>query len=319
MPNLPKAIEISIVIPTWNRPNSLRQLVELISRENLTGDIEVVIVDDYSNEKNWKLLEDIRDSNQYVKLYRNSQNIGMTRNWNKAVEYANGRWIGFMCDDDMYKKDSIKRIRAYIASVSKPSLILQNASISSEVEWVDPGSYAANRVAVPPASGQFWHREITEKLGGFDKRVKYCPDAEFWARIAYHYPVLLVQDYLVISYQHNTNYMWEIFRKPDFLEQATLSLRLSSRWLLGESASDVLLVQHQIDDGIWETLRTVLNNTFLKPGKMKNFIKYFYKFIQYSFLLDRKWLMLKTFFKLPLLRAKEYLRPIAVKLQLLKK
>lgn len=312
-------IAISIVIPTFNRPNSLRRLVELINRENVTGDIEVVIVDDCSEEKNWKLLEDIRDSNQNVRLYRNSENIGMTKNWNKAVEYAKGQWIGFMCDDDMYKPDSIRRIRAYISSVSRPSLILQNGSIGSEIEWLQAGVFAANRVALPPASGQFWHREITEKLGAFDARVKYCPDAEFWLRIAYHYPVLLVRDYLVIPYQHNTNYMWEIFRKPDFLEQVTLSIRLSSQWTLGEKASDESLVQYQVDDGIWETLRTVLNNTFLKPGKMKNFPKYFYKFIQYSFVLNRKWMMVKTIARLPILRIKEFLRPIALKLKLLNK
>jgi len=78
-------------------------------------------------------------------------------------------------------------------------------------------------------------------------------------------------------------------------------------------------VQYHIDDGIWDTLKTVLNNTFLKPGKMKNFPKYFYKFIRYSFYLNRKWLMVKTISKLPILRIKEYLRPVALKLNLLKK
>jgi glycosyltransferase involved in cell wall biosynthesis len=314
-----RPVAISIVIPTWNRPDSLRRLVELINANNLAGDIEVVIVDDCSEAANWKLLEKIRDSNHNVRLYRNTTNLGMTKNWNKAVEYARGEWIGFMCDDDMYKPDAIERIHALISTAKKPCLILQNGSIRAEHEWIEPGVVAANRVALPPASGQFWHREVTEKLGGFDERVKYCPDAEFWLRLAYHYPVLLVKDYLVIPYQHDTNYMWEIFRKPDFIEQVTLSLRLSSQWLLGERASDQESVQYYIDDGIWETLRTVLNNTFLNRGKMKNFPKYLYKFIQYSFALNRKWLMFKTIAKLPVLRLKDYLRPTAIKLKLLKR
>jgi len=312
-------VVISIVIPTWNRPDSLRRLVELVNANNLTGDIEIAIVDDCSEAANWKLLENIRDSNHNVRLYRNTTNLGMTKNWNKAVECARGEWIGFMCDDDMYKPDAIKRIRALISMTKKPCLILQNGFIHSEHEWIEPGVVAATRVALPPASGQFWHREITEKLGGFDERIKYCPDAEFWLRLAYHYPVVLVKDYLVIPYQHDTNYMWEIFRKPDFILQVTLSLRLSSQWLLGERASDQKSVQYYIDDGIWETLRTVLNNTFLKRGKMKNFPKYLHKFIQYSLALNRKWLMLKTIAKLPVLRLKDLLRPTAIKLKLLKK
>ena len=312
-------ILISIVIPTWNRPNSLSQLVEIINKNNLYDDIEIVIVDDCSELKNWQLLKKIGDLNNNVRIYRNHSNLGMTKNWNKSVEYAHGEWIGFMCDDDIYKPNAIKEIRELISLAKNPCLILQNGFIQSNHQWIEHGVHAANLVKLPPASGQFWHREITDKLGGFNEQIKYCPDAEFWLRIAYHYPVLLVKNYLVIPYQHDTNYMWEIFRKPDFIEQVTLSLKLSSQWLLGEKASDTTCVQNYIDDGLWETMRTVLNNTFLKKGKMKNFPKYFVKFIEYSFLLNRKRLMFRTIANLPVLRLKELLRPMAIKLNLLNK
>lgn len=299
---------ISIVIPTWNRPALVARLVGIINAADAGEDLEIVVVDNDSKQENWTQLQSVASMHRNVRLYRNSVNIGMTPNWNKAIEYARGQWIGFMCDDDMFKPDSIKRVRQLISTASRPCLILQNSSIGFDREWIEPGVAAANRVALPPASGQFWHREVTEKLGAFDERVKYCPDAEFWLRLAYHYPVLLVRDYLVIPYQHDTNYMWEAFRSPDFLEQVKLSTKLSSQWLLGESASDRKLVQYQIDDGIWETLRTVLNNTFLKRGKMKNFPRYFFEFIRYSFAMNRKWVMVKTIFRLPLLRAEELVR-----------
>lgn len=299
---------ISIVIPTWNRPDLVARLVGIINAADAGEDLEIVIVDNDSKQENWTQLQSVASMHRNVRLYRNSVNIGMTPNWNKAIDYARGQWIGFMCDDDMFKPDSIKCVRQLISTASRPCLILQNSSIGFDREWIEPGVAAANRVALPPASGQFWHREVTEKLGTFDERIKYCPDAEFWLRLAYHYPVLLVRDYLVIPYQHDTNYMWEAFRSPDFLEQVTLSIKLSSQWLLGEGASDRKLVQYQIDDGIWETLRTVLNNTFLKRGKMKNFPRYLSEFIRYSFAMNRKWVMVKTISRLPLLRAKELVR-----------
>ena len=301
---------ISIAIPTWNRPALVDRLVGRINDTDGGEDLEIVIVDNDSNQENWTQLQQLASLHKNVRLFRNPINLGMTPNWNKAIEHARGQWIGFMCDDDMLKPDSILRIRELIASTTKPCLILQNSSINSVSEWVEPGTEAAKRVALPPASGQFWHREVTEKLGAFNERIKYCPDAEFWARLAYHYPVLLVKNYFVISYQHDTNYMWEAFRSPDFLEQVILSVRLSAKWLLGEKASDWKLVQYQIDDGIWETLRTVLNNTFLKRGKMKNFSRYFVEFIRYSFAMNRKWIMIKTISRLPLLRVKEFMRSI---------
>lgn len=299
---------ISIVIPTWNRSALVGKLVGSILAADIGDDIEIIIVDNHSTEEHWAQLQQIVSTNKYVRVYRNSQNIGMTPNWNRAIEHASGQWIGFLCDDDIFRSDSIRRIRKLIEKAQDPCLILQNSSIRGETEWIQPGVDAAKSVALPPASGQFWHRSITERLGGFDERIKYCPDAEFWLRLAYHYPVLLVRDYFVIPCQHNTNYMWEAFRSQDFLEQVTLSIRLSSQWILGNEVSSSKLVQAQIDAGIWETLRTVLNNTFLKPGKMKNFSYYFGEFIRYSFLLKRKKLMVKTFAKLPWLRAKELAR-----------
>jgi len=301
---------VSIVIPTWNRPAFLERLVGLINNSEVGDDLEIVIVDNDSSQENWTELQQVAHQNENVSLYKNSLNIGMTPNWNEAIKNARGQWIGFMCDDDMLKPDSIERVRKLIATSPKPCLILQNASIGFESEWVEPGVNAANRVALPPASGQFWHREITQKLGGFDERIKYCPDAEFWLRVAYHYPVLLVRDYLAIPYQHDTNYMWEAFRSQDFLEQVALSIRLSSPWILGDRASDQTLVQYMVDDGIWETLRTVLNNTFLKRKKMQKFPLYFAEFIKYSFRMKRKRIMLNTILNLPVLRVKELIRSV---------
>ena len=104
--------------------------------------------------------------------------------------------------------------------------------------------------------------------------------------------------------------MWEAFRSADFLEQVELCITLYAKWALDEKASDKQLLQYKIDDGLWETLRTVLNNTFLKRGKTRNFLIYFVKFIRYSFALNRKWIMIKTISRLPLLRAKEFMRLI---------
>lgn len=299
---------ISIVIPTWNRPELVDRLVRVINASGSANDLEIVVVDNASAENNWEHLTIIAGAHKNIRLYRNSVNIGMTPNWNKAIEYACGEWIGFMCDDDMYKPDSITRIREIIAKAPGPCLVLQNSGISADCDWLEPGVQTAGKITLPPASGQFWHRELTEKLGSFDERIKYCPDAEFWLRLAYHYPVLRVRDYLVIPYQHDTNYMWEAFRSPDFLQQVTLSITLSSQYTLGEKYSDARLVQERVDDGLWETLRTVLNNTFLRRGKMKNFPHYFVEFIKVSIKMGRLGLMARTVLTLPIKRAKELLR-----------
>jgi len=301
---------ISIVIPTWNRPDLVARLVQEIDTSDAGVDLEIVIVDNNSEQANWNKLQQLASCSSRISLYRNPENVGMTKNWNKGIMYARGEWIGMICDDDRLKLDSIGRVRRLISTCTESCLILQNFSINSDIEWIEAGVYASKRVGLPPASGQFWHRNITKTLGGFDERIKYCPDAEFWLRVAFHYPVLMVRDYLIVPIQHDTNYMWEAFRSSDFLEQVTVSIELSAQWVLDKNELSQEAIQLLIDDGIWETLRTVLNNTFLLGGKMKYFQNYLVEFIRYSLLLSRKKLMVKTILQLPILRVKDLMRLI---------
>lgn len=306
---------ISILIPTWNRPESVVRLIEQINSTK-HDDIEIIVVDDNSDEKKWLELKNITALHDNVRLFKNQQNIGMTPNWNKTIEYAKGTWLGFICDDDMYKEDALPRIRALIKENTVPCLILQNSEIEKDIEWLDSGVETVKMLALPPASGQFWHREITDKLGGFDKRIKYCPDAEFWPRIAYSYPVLRVKDYFAISYQHDTNNLWESIKKPDFLQNVALSIKICSQYALGDNYNDHTILENTINEGLWETLRTVLNNTFLQKNRMRTFNMYFVEFICLSFRMKRKVRMLKVFFRMVMYRSYEPLRPFVKKMKL---
>ena len=303
-------VTLTIAIATRNRPRLLENLVNQIISEGSADDLEVVIVDDASTIENWILVEKISLISKNIKIYRNEQKIGLTSNWNKVISYAGGKWICFMCDDDMFKSGAIDRIRNIISSEPNPCLILQNSAIERNSEWLTPGAGAARKVALPPASGQIWHRDLTDKLGFYDERIKYCPDAEFWPRLAFHYPVLLVKEYFVIPYQHDTNMMWEHLDNSDFLEQIKLSLKITATWILGQDYNDTKKLREFVDVGIWETLRTTINNTFLVQGRMRNFALYFFEFIKYSIKTQRKSLMILTILKLPILRVKDLLRPL---------
>jgi glycosyltransferase involved in cell wall biosynthesis len=307
--NEPNVI-FTIAIATRNRPILLEKLVSLIINEYSTNDVEIIIVDDESTINNWIFIQKLLLLSKSIKIYRNEKKIGLTANWNKVISYASGKWICFMCDDDMFKYGALNRIHTIISSQPSPCLILQNSTIDNDFEWLSPGADAARRVALPPASGQIWHRELTDKLGCYDERIKYCPDAEFWPRLAFYYPVLLVKDYFVIPYQHDTNMMWEHLDNSDFLEQIKLSLEITAEWILGQDYNNKMKLGEFVDIGLWETLRTTINNTFLVKGKMSNFMLYLFEFIKYSIKTKRKSLMILTILKLPVLRLKDLLRPL---------
>jgi len=132
---------ISIVIPTWNRPTLVARLVGAINAADDQDDLDIVVVDNDSEDKKWTQLQQVAASHKNVRLYRNPFNIGMTPNWNKAIEYARGEWVVFMCDDDMFMPDSIERIDAagdYMCIMTGDNTLILRETMKDLEKRLDP-------------------------------------------------------------------------------------------------------------------------------------------------------------------------------------
>ncbi len=69
---------ISIIIPVYYNADTLMLLYEDMKAKILPdlGDYEIVMVDDGSGDDSWKVMNDIRDMDENVKLVRLSRNFG---------------------------------------------------------------------------------------------------------------------------------------------------------------------------------------------------------------------------------------------------
>ncbi|PKL19100.1 MAG: hypothetical protein CVV49_02540 [Spirochaetae bacterium HGW-Spirochaetae-5] len=265
---------ISIMIPTWNRDESVLDIVKVVNK-SLIQDIEIVIVDNNSDEKFFRFIESNIKSFPNVRLYRNNENIGMTPNWNKCIQYSKGEWLGLICSDDIYKQSAIPRVREIIKTLGEPGLIIQSPHLKVDIDYLPKGYQTVNNIELPIASGQFWHRSISEQLGGFNETIKYSPDAEYWFRIAYSYPVVRVQEAFAEYREHNDNYMWETLRKDDYIQQNILLSRILLNYkTTPELAMNDEYIDQCLDQSLKGTIYSILNSSFLKKGKSDIFFKY---------------------------------------------
>ncbi len=262
---------LSILIPTFNRVESVIALVESITSKYLDK-IEIVIVDNCSPDNIYSDLEKKLPDNKDIKLYRNKTNIGMVKNFNKCIEYASGEWLSLICSDDLYTKNAIDRIVTLIKTIKKPTLIIQDPTINREYEESPSGAETVKKLRLPIASGNVWHRDITNKLGSFDERIKYSPDAELWPRIAFNYPVLKIKEHTAIYNTTASNYGFQTWIKDDFLEQTELLARINLNYYGDMKESEK---ENMIDQGINQTIITILYNTIFSKEKWPIFIKYF--------------------------------------------
>lgn len=272
-----KNVFLSILIPTWNRSDSILALIE--SSGVIDNPIvEFVIVDNFSEEKIFNNLKELILKYSNIRLFRNEANIGMVRNWNECIVRAEGQWLLLMCSDDLFVSGSIIDIIDFINNhVDEPSLIIQDPLAVRPFIKKSPGAKTVQSINLPIASGNMWHKSISSSLGGFDNRLEYSPDAEFWNRIAFNYPVFVLNKHIA-EYQRNDNsYMWSTWEKEDFIDQIKIIIECNSRYKNPKLSLDEL--SKQIDDGVWITYLEILGNTIITK-RQHIFNMYFIKTIK---------------------------------------
>lgn len=95
-------ILISVVIPSYNRADTVGQTIESILAQKVDADIEIVIGDDCSTDNAREVLEQYRQKYpDIIRLFLREQNIGLGANWAQCVKDCRGEFI-CNCDNDDY-------------------------------------------------------------------------------------------------------------------------------------------------------------------------------------------------------------------------
>lgn len=269
---------LSVLIPTYNRAD---MTIECAKSVGDNPDVEIVIVDDCSNDTEFAKLLDADIPN--AKLYRNEVNLGMTKNFNRCMELAKGEWFGLIGSDDYYKTNAIDNAVKVLHKLP-PSLVVYSRDTKG---WrTTPGTDAVRSLRLPSGSGNFWHRSIYEDLGGFDERLTFSPDAEYWHRIATKYPVVGVPEKYSVYREHGNNLMYDTWRKPDFIKQIRLITRLNMVHR-GDDITDLDLVVANEGKAVWDTIYYILRMTAKRADKHDIFDMYIDKARNMAFTKDR--------------------------------
>lgn len=89
---------VSVVIPTYNRKNMLKEAIESVLAQNYQY-IELIISDNASNDGTDKLVQQYLNDAR-IKYIRRQENIGPEKNGLNAYKTVTGKYFMFLCDDD---------------------------------------------------------------------------------------------------------------------------------------------------------------------------------------------------------------------------
>ena len=97
---------ISVVLPAYNRRNTVRKAVESVLNQT-ERDIECIVVDDASTDDTAGVLTEINDSR--LRIIRLTENSGACHARNVGVQAAKGEYIAFQDSDDCFHPDKLER------------------------------------------------------------------------------------------------------------------------------------------------------------------------------------------------------------------
>ncbi len=108
---------VSVIVLSYNSSATIIETLDSIKKQNYSN-VELVIADDSSFDDSVNVceiwLQTNHDRFESTKVIRNSENLGISANLNKAIKFTNGVWIKCIAADDVLLPNCIADNISYV-------------------------------------------------------------------------------------------------------------------------------------------------------------------------------------------------------------
>lgn len=196
---------ISVIIPNFNRRHIIGRALDSVLLQTLPA-LEIIVVDDGSTDQSGEFLEreypDIRLLTQEHKGVSAARNLG--------IRAAQGEWLALLDSDDAWLKEklalqykAVKQNDTCKVVHTNEIWMRNNSPLSQKSKHRKYGGYIYQHclpLCVMSPSSIMIHQDVFDDIGFFDENLPVCEDYDLWLRICSHYPVLFLEQALIIKY-----------------------------------------------------------------------------------------------------------------------
>ena len=214
-------MNIAVIIPTFDRQHFLGRAIDSVLSQTRPAH-EVIVIDDGSTDgtvpwlkKEYPTVKLIEQANQGVSAARNA-----------GIQQAKSEWIALLDSDDEWFPEKLER---QVKELQKYPEIL---FCHTDEIWIRKGvrvnpmkkhqkfggmifSKCLDICRISPSSALF-SRTLLDDVGWFDETLPICEDYDLWLRITAKFPVLFINDPLIIKYGGHRD---QLSRSVDGIEQ----------------------------------------------------------------------------------------------------
>jgi glycosyltransferase involved in cell wall biosynthesis len=204
--------ETTICIPTYKRPQLLKEAIYSAINQDTNIPYIIMIVDNDPDFDKTEILDIIRlYRNGKILYYKNRENLSMAGNWNRCFTLARTRWVTLLHDDDLLSENCIedifdvlskheKKIKGLCGRIKFMDDIFFQANISGKIKKdkrffnflcslykLSLGKIVKIPLITnfftnpygPPTCGMTFDRNVFIETGGFNEKYHPCSDRVF--------------------------------------------------------------------------------------------------------------------------------------------
>lgn len=195
--------KISFVCSVRNGFRHIKRCVKSVLNQAYS-DIELVLVDDHSDDSTWSLIEEIAKQDERVRAIKNYGREGLTYALNMGLDFARGEYIARIDVDDFAHAD---RAQKQLQAIEWTSGAVMATSCFRVIDEEDYEMYchcpSSNHLVTKWSlcfrnnlrhSTVMWKKSLDLR---YDPSFKYCQDYEMWCRVSDMGSIVVVPETIV--------------------------------------------------------------------------------------------------------------------------
>lgn len=153
--------KVSVLISTYNNEDCIRASVESIQKQTYK-ELEILIIDDGSNDGTLQICEDLRNDDSRIRVFKNENNIGLTKSLNILIKESKGKYIARQDADDISYSSRLEKQINFLKK-QKLDIVYSRAKVKNSIKVLPNFSFYVPKKLILKYKNPFIHGTLLAK------------------------------------------------------------------------------------------------------------------------------------------------------------
>lgn len=202
--------KISVVMPVYNTEKYVWEAIESILNQSFE-DFEFIIIDDWSIDKSWEIIQKYAKKDNRIKAYQNEKNLWVVKTREKLHNKAKWKYIAIIDADDVALENRLELQFDFMQKYSDVAVLWWHTKLidtngkefgirkyETTKTWIKKNIFKKSPIAQPAV---IIRKNVFEEVWGYNNNFERCQDYELRTRIFDKWYKILNLDKYLIKYR----------------------------------------------------------------------------------------------------------------------